>query len=226
MNDPREGATWAYAYDQGGNILEKKRYAYTRETDLSSLTPEESIPYAYEDANWKDRLTAYNGKPILCDEIGNPLSYDGWSYTWKAGRMLHSMQNVTTQAEFTYDHTGLRVKKNVNNVDTLYTLNGKKITHIRKGASDPNDPGYVKGSQATRMHFFYDAQGRPAAIQYNGVSYAYLHNLQGDVTGIMDMDGALVVQYGYDAWGRPTGTWGNLSETLGRGNPFRYRGYV
>ena len=226
VNNGWERATWTYAYDQGGNILEKRRYAYTRETDLSRLTPEESIPYSYADANWKDKLTAYNGKPITHDEIGNPLSYDGWSYTWKAGRMLYSMQNDTTQAEFTYDHTGLRVKKTVNNVDTLYTLNGKKITYIRKGASDPNDPGYVKGSHATRMHFFYDAQGRATIVQYNRVDYAYLHNLQGDVTGLMDMNGAVVVEYRYDAWGRPTGTWGSLAETLGRDNPFRYRGYV
>ena len=49
--------------------------------------------------------------------------------------MLHSMVRGgenPVNAQFTYDHTGLRVKKTVNGVDTLYTLNGKKITHIRK----------------------------------------------------------------------------------------------
>ena len=124
-------------------MLEKKRYAYTTAADLSALTPAQTVPYAYGDAGWKDKLTSFDGKPITHDTIGNPLTYDGWAYTWKAGRMLHSMarggENPVT-AQFTYDHTGLRVKKSVNGVDTLYTLNGKKITHIRKGD--------------TQMHFF------------------------------------------------------------------------
>ena len=33
------------------------------------------------------------------------------------------------------------------------------------------------------MHFYYDAQGRPAMVDYNGTKYHYLHNLQGDQTG-------------------------------------------
>ena len=33
------------------------------------------------------------------------------------------------------------------------------------------------------LHFFYDNQGRPVKVKYNGVMYTYLHNLQGDVVG-------------------------------------------
>ena len=211
VNDEREGVTWMYRYDQGGNILEKKRYGYTTAAELSAFTPEQVVPYSYGDANWKDRLTAYDGKPIACDPIGNPLFYDGWTYAWKAGRMLQSMVKDGVNTQFTYDHTKLRVKKTTNGVDTLYTMNGKKITHIRKGT--------------TQMHFFYDAQGKPAIIRYNGTDYAYLHNLQGDVTAIVDMDGNQVVQYGYDAWGKPISTEGSMASTLGHDNPFRYRGY-
>jgi RHS repeat-associated protein len=134
--------------------------------------------------------------------------------------MLHSMEKDGVTAVFTYDHTGLRVKKSVNGTDTLYTLNGKKVTHIRKG------PNNAAGPDAIQLHFFYDAQGRPAIMQHNGADYAYLHNLQGDVTGLVDMGGALVVQYVYDAWGRPVATGGSMAGTLGHDNPFRYRGYV
>ena len=56
--------------------------------------------------------------------------------------------------------------------------------------------------------------------------YTYLHNLQGDIVGIVDNAGALVVEYKYDAWGRKLSVTGSLSGTLGRRNPFRYRGYV
>ena len=83
------------------------------------------------------------------------------------------------------------------------------------------------GAESTEeLHFFYDAQSRPAFVEYNGVKYRYVHNLQGDVVGIVDSADNLVVEYRYDAWGKLLSTTGSLADTLGRRNPFRYRGYV
>ena len=78
------------------------------------------------------------------------------------------------------------------------------------------------------MHFFYDAQSRPAMVEFNGALYSYIHNLQGDVVGIVDSAGSLVVEYKYDAWGKPTlvRTLTTAYEALAELNPFRYRGYV
>ena len=56
--------------------------------------------------------------------------------------------------------------------------------------------------------------------------YRYIHNLQGDIIGIVDANGTLVVEYKYDAWGKPIVTAGVLASALGILNPFRYRGYV
>ena len=44
--------------------------------------------------------------------------------------------------------------------------------------------------------------------------------------GILDNAGTLVVEYKYDAWGKPLSTTGILADTLGKRNSFRYRGYV
>ena len=79
---------------------------------------------------------------------------------------------------------------------------------------------------AEELHLFYDAQSRPAFVEYNGVKYRYIHNLQGDIVGIVDGNGTFVVEYRYDAWGKPLNITGSLADTLGRRNPFRYRGYV
>ena len=76
------------------------------------------------------------------------------------------------------------------------------------------------------MHFFYDAQSCPAMVEFNGTVYSYIHNLQGDVVGIVDSAGSLVVEYKYDAWGKPLSTTGTLADTLGKRNPFRYRSYI
>ena len=120
--------------------------------------------------------------------------------------------------EFKYDHNGLRTQKKVTSggvvTTTEYTLHGKLITHL------------IRGSDA--MHFYYDAQSRPAMVKFNAGLYGYVHNLQGDVVGIVDSNGSLVVEYGYDAWGKPVlvRTLTTAYETLAALNPFRYRGYV
>ena len=56
--------------------------------------------------------------------------------------------------------------------------------------------------------------------------FAYIHNLQGDIVALIDSTGTKVVSYTYDAWGKPLSTTGSLASTLGKLNPFRYRGYV
>ena len=81
-------------------------------------------------------------------------------------------------------------------------------------------------SGTDKLRFFYDAQNRPAVVVYNGTAYAYVKSLQGDIVAILDENGNAVVSYGYDAWGAPLWCTGELAETLGKVQPFRYRGYV
>ena len=54
-----------------------------------------------------------------------------------------------------------------------------------------------------KLHFWYDAQNRPAIVEFNGTKYGYLYNLQGDVIGLIDSANTEVVKYTYDAWGKP-----------------------
>ena len=76
------------------------------------------------------------------------------------------------------------------------------------------------------LHFFYDAQNKPAVVLFNGTAYAYLYNQQDDVIGLVDSNGTQMVSYSYDAWGKPISKTGTLATTLGKLNPFRYRGYI
>ena len=201
------GTTWKYTYDLGGNILKKERFAYADTT-----TPLETVTYEYGDAAWRDKLTAVNGNDIAYDAIGNPLNDGTWTYTWQNGRQLQKMQKSGVTAEFVYNADGLRVQKTVNGVATKYTLHGKNVVHMTSGTDE--------------LHFFYDAQNRPAVVVYNGMAYAYVKSLQGDIVAILDENGNTVVSYGYDAWGSPLWCTGELAETLGKVQPFRYRGYV
>ena len=203
----KNGTTWKYTYDLGGNILKKERFAYNDTTN-----PLETVTYTYGDANWRDKLTAVNGSAIRYDAIGNPLNDGTWTYTWQNGRQLQKMQKSGVTAEFVYNADGLRVQKTVNGVATKYTLHGKNVVHMTSGTDE--------------LHFFYDAQNRPAVVVYNGTAYAYVKSLQGDIVALLNGAGNVVVSYVYDAWGAPIGKSGSMAETLGSVQPFRYRGYV
>ena len=63
-------------------------------------------------------------------------------------------------------------------------------------------------------------------MQFNGTKYAYIHNLQGDIVGLIDSRGTEVIKYIYDPWGKILSTTGSLASTVGTVQPFRYRGYV
>ena len=207
-NDPIAGKTWVYSYDSGGNILKRSEYAYT----ANALgTPSEEMTYTYGDSQWKDLLTAYNGKPITYDEIGNPLTYDGWTYTWQHGRQLVGMEKEGSSISYAYNTDGKRISKTVNGTTYNYHYLGDQLVEMAWGAN--------------RMHFTYDAVG-PLSVNFNGTEYFYLKNAQGDVTGLVDSTGTKVVAYTYGPWGEAWGVSGTLASTLGAMNPLRYRGYV
>jgi len=245
VNDPEDrtgssdyGTVWVYSYDRGGNILSKKCYARQSDGSQGSLVKEYVYTYAYtfQDGetvrSWKDVLTGYDGKTIQYDGMGNPVKYgtyengvwtDTWEYTWQHGRQLRQMTHTNgTQITYDYNAEGLRIRKTVSKPDpdtgatvttvTEYTLHGANIVHMVQGNAS--------------MHFWYDAGNRPAMVEYNGTKYTYIHNLQGDVLGLLDAGGIEVVRYAYDAWGKVLSTTGSMAGTLGTVQPFSYRGYV
>ena len=70
-----ENKSYTYSYDNRGNLLERKEYAYTTGT-LGTAT--KTVNYGYTPAAgsyWKDLMTSYSGQTITYDTIGNPLKY-------------------------------------------------------------------------------------------------------------------------------------------------------
>ena len=67
--------------------------------------------------------------------------------------------------------------------------------------------------------------GQLMAIRYKGADYYYIRDGLMTITGLVDANGAAVVNYRYDSWGRLLGITGSLAETLGKDNPYRFKGY-
>jgi len=76
-----------------------------------------------------------------------------------------------------------------------------------------------------KITYFYDDSDELLGFDLNGTKYWYVKNLQGDITGILDNTGVLVVTYHYTTWGGKITPTGTLATTVGEKNPYRYRGY-
>ena len=215
VDDKLNGKVYNYTYDAGGNLISETV------TDSNGTT---SNAYEYNNSNWGDVLTSYNGQNITYDEIGNPLTYrDGMSMTWKNGRQLATLTNGDTSISYGYDSDSVRTTKTVNGVKYTYAyLNGQLMYETRGDA---------------KFYYSYDANGILYNVRYTltdggtEYSYYYTHNSRGDIVGIYNGAGELKAHYEYDAWGNVISITDNNGNAItnpnhiGNLNPFRYRGY-
>ena len=208
-----------YTYDHSGNIQSKTSHYWA-----GSVI--EETTYTYGNAQWGDLLTNYNGTAISYDASGNPLNWRNAAILNWQGRRLNSMaldSGYIHGLDFMYNADGIRTQKSyfdhstANMYSVSYTLDGTKILAQTYKHSTTGETYTVK--------FFYDANDAPIAMEYDGNYYYYRTNIQGDIEGIYNSNGTLVVSYSYDAWGNILSTTGTLASTVGEINPFRYRGY-
>lgn len=188
---------------------------------LDGITATKTVNYGYDDTNWRDKLTSYDGQAITYDEIGNPLSYRGYTLTWQNGRQLATLSGNGVTASYTYDVDGLRTSKTVNGVKHEYYYVGNTLQYEKFGT--------------TELWFFYDADGNPSGVRYKNGStttdYYFVCNWRGDVIRIYDGAGTVVANYNYDAWGNvisvtdANGAAITDSTHIANVNPLRYRGY-
>ena len=218
-NNAYANKTWKYTYDKAGNITGKYVYAYT--TGTLPSTYQDHISYGYSTGAWGDMLTSYNGTTISYDAIGNPANWRGMvGLDWNGRQVTDiDIDGVSEQIGFKYNADGIRTKK------SYYDEDGNLTTHkyILDGSKIVKET--VTGNSAYTLYYLYDAAGSIAGFEYNGTTYYFQKNLQGDIIRICNIAGNTVVEYTYDAWGKVLSVTGSLASTVGQANPFRYRGY-
>ena len=165
-------------------------------------------------------MTSFNGVTITYDDIGNPTSYyngTSYSFTWQ-GRRLVGATSAGKTYSFTYNDDGIRTSKTVNGVEHKYYLSGDRII--------------AEEWDGDMLVYVYDATGSPIGMMYymgyfNSnfcEKYWFEKNIWGDITGVYDDAGNLLIEYSYDPYGNCTET--SVSNSYGAYyNPFRYRGY-
>ena len=209
--------TYEYAYDSKGNISTRK--VYSGEALVSTDT------FTYGADTWEDRLTGYNNKTITYDSIGNPTSYLGATLSWR-GRELAGYTKGNKQISYSYDVDGMRYRK------VVYENNSLKATYDYVYSDGTLILlTYTANGVPNTARFVYDSWGEPRGFMLNdSATYLYLKNAQGDITGIVDENGAVLLTYSYTAWGEVTFSATSmesmaLAATLSNVNPFTYRGY-
>ena len=196
-----------YTYDAGGNITSKTEKGIT-------------TTWLYEDEQWSDLLTSYDGQTITYDEIGNPLTYrDGMSFAWEKGRQLKQVTKEDEITSYQYNSSGLRTQKVSSKYGTTtFMLEGSLILSST--------------SENETIYFYYNEKNQAVAMRINDETYVYERNLQGDIVGLLDKTGTWVAKYSYNAWGEPIYITDNKGHDISgdrthvaNKNPYRYRGY-
>ncbi len=220
---------YVYNYDTAGNLRSEKKRTLDAEENL--LSEEVTKSYTYGNTQWRDLLTKVGTTSLTYDNIGNPLTYYNGekSYTgltWENGRQLTSITTGGNTTTYAYDADGIRTQKIVNGETHAYITQNGKVVRETIGI----------GTRAQILTIIYDNAGNPFALEKGRMMmptevYYYVLNLQGDVVGLLDDDGALVAQYSYNVWGEllsvtdANGAAITSATHVANLNPIRYRGY-
>ena len=243
-NNERLGKTWTYSYDAGGNVTERKEYAYTTAEQLDNETATATKEYVYRTSGWKDQLLSYDGESIVYDASGNPTTYRGATLGFEAGRRLKSYKKAgdANAYEFTFDYRGVRNSKKTKDADGhdktwsfYYDEDGKLWGETKSEKVLQGNFGIkLWTNQITKIGYFHLNSGLAGFTlsRQTGIAdavkadYIYRKNALGDIDGIFDADMNLIGEYVYDAWGNCTiEAAGADNIEIMETNPFRYRGY-
>ena len=211
--DPDKKVWLGYKYDVGGNMTEVRSY---QAAEGGSPEGEGTVikKFAYGTA-WKDQLTAMTmdgtTRNFTYDANGNLLSDGKYTYSWTKGSLLAKVTGDGLEAAYTYDASGIRTSKIVNGVKTEYLTAGGSVLSEKKNG--------------VWQHYLYDGSGQLMAIRYKGADYYYIRDGLMCITGLVDANGGAVVNYRYDSWGKLISITGSMADTLGKDNPYRYKGY-
>ena len=159
-----------------------------------------------------DGVLGYSGKaPLYASGGSGRCGVRTW-FERSVDIISFEVRECAYNINYAYDAGGLRISKDVSGVITNFTY----IDGLLYKQTNSQNP-------AQNLEFIY-AGGALIAIVYNGNTYTYLSNGQGDVIGLLDSSGNLVVEYMYDPFGKVISITGSMAGTLGAANPLRYGG--
>jgi len=125
---------------------------------------------------------------------GDLLTHAGWTYAYDANVHLISATDGTATAQYEYDGLGRRVGKK---------LGAQVLWHLNSGLNLIES--YDVGASQPTSHIHEPGVNRPlATVAPNGNVTFHHQDILGNVIALTDGSGALIEEYRYSVWGKPT----------------------
>ena len=197
----------SFTYDESGNITSRTIFHPNGQTTV--------LPYVYDE---QGRLIEYNDNGVVYGNNNSPKYYFGWECTWNNGR-LSKLSKFNHTVSYEYDCNNYRTQKTYNGGSTYYYYLGDKLLGEM----------FASRNNTYNVRYLYNGNKKIGFVLDN-VIYYYQTDILGNIKGIIDTSGNVVVKYEYDAWGdcvilQDTEVLSYYGKTLGNLNPIRYKGY-
>ena len=196
-----------YEYDDNGNITKNGSDTLHYQTiEVDGVTKNTDILKSinYSAISSVSFVSYLSSLPLF------PNSYKHLVLTYEGKNLIKVRHPSGEEFIYSYNHEGLRIKRSGNRSETVtYSYSGNKLI--------------PQQSSSLKLEFLYDEKDYLYGfIKNNNERYYYIRDALGNILGIINQNGQIVVQYSYTSYGVCSIS-GNTS--LGNENPFRYKGY-
>ena len=209
----KDTLVYEYGYDINGNISYINKYLNGNVVD--------ELYTSYQNV-FKDRLHNLDGAwtgdkisityPTTDKFKPNKITKNGVAKTlqWDGNNLTRYGDYV-----YTYNSLGLRTSKEVGEVLTIYKYEGSKLIGLTRTEND----------DVINMEFNYDQNNILIGFTIENNEYFYIRDILGNILGIIDQEGNVVVYYKYDVYGNLILKDVKIDNLASRYNPFIYKGY-
>lgn len=238
--------TYAYTYDEIGNIKSISDGTYTVTYDYDNLNQlvrsnDEKAGKTYTYSYVNGNITERKEYAYTTGELGEVLDTKTWQYGDSVWGDLLTNYNGTA---ITYDAIGnpltmgsrqfswmgrqlTQITDGENEIAYAYNGDGQRISKTVNGITTEYfyNGGILAGQKTGEdvIVYMYDNNGDLFGFIYNGAEYFYVKNAQNDVIAIVNANGTVIANYYYDDWGKLVETTGDTA--IANLNPIRYRSY-
>ncbi len=152
---------------------------------------------------------------IAYDLNGNIIQKGSHHYSYDAFDRLIEITTPEAKIKYTYDAFNRRLSKMINGEEELFLYQGQ------------DDIGTWKNNHCKNIRLLGKNKfARTAAIEINGVAYAPLHDIRGNIVALQDLKGVTAETYRYTAFGEREilNSFGEILSHSKLANPWQYAG--